>query len=222
MKNQNNSTLVICFSLALALAVVVALWLPAQFRSAKSMDGKMMTGTEAMQEQRAKVMAVINLQDSQLAGQIYEMNNAATDKKLDLMAAIVTRMAAQRTDMNARIETMHKAMVKNIQMDQENMSSNSIMQGIDTNSMGDGKPMSPAAMMAEMKVQGAILDRQIYEMNRSPADKKLDLMAAVLTQMAAQRRTAYLRMENMRGELMQLRQMGKEPISPDSMMKGIN
>jgi len=76
--------------------------------------------------------------------------------------------------------------------------------------------------MAEMKAQGAQLDRQIYEMNRSPADKKLDLMAAVLTQMAAQRRTAYLRMENMRGELMQLRQMGKEPISPDSMMKGMN
>ena len=222
MKYQNNSNLVVFFSLAVAVAMVAALWLPAQFRSAKTTDGKMMTGSEAMQEQRAKVMAVINAQDSQLAGKIYEMNNAAADKKLDLMAAIVTQMAAQRTDMNARMETMHKAMVKNIQMDQENMSSNSIMQGIDTNSMGDGKTMSPAAMMAEMKVQGALLDRQIYEMNRSPADKKLDLMAAVLTQMAAQRRTAYLRMENMRGELMQLRQMGKEPMSPDSMMKGMN
>jgi hypothetical protein len=50
----------------------------------------------------------------------------------------------------------------------------------------------------------------------------MDLMAAVLTQMAAQRTTAYLRMENMQGEMMQLRQMGKEPISPDSMMKGVN
>jgi len=222
MKYQNNSNLVVFFSLALAVAVVAALWLPAQFRSAKTRDGKTMMGSEAMQEQRAKVMAEIKVQDSQLAGQIYEMNNAAADKKLGLMAAIVTQMAAQRTDLNARMETMHKAMVKNIQMDQENMSSNPMMQGIDTNSMGDGKLMSPAVMMAEMKAQGAQLDRQIYEMNRSPADKKLDLMAAVLTQMAAQRRTAYLRMENMRGELMQLRQMGKEPISPDSMMKGMN
>ena len=82
--------------------------------------------------------------------------------------------------------------------------------------------MSPAAMMAEMKAQDAELTGQITEMNRAPADKKLDLMAAVLTQMAAQRRTAYLRMENMRGEMMQLRQMRKEPMSPDSMMKGMN
>ena len=102
------------------------------------------------------------------------------------------------------------------------MSSTPIMEGMDTNSMGDGKPMTQAAMMAEMKAQDDQLAGQITEMNSAPADKKLDLMAAVLTQMAAQRRTAYLRMENMRGEMLQLRQMGKEPMSPDSMMKGMN
>jgi hypothetical protein len=232
MKHQNKSNLAIRSSLAFALAV--ALFYPAHVRSAEPADGKMMMGgkmmsetnmiarSQAMQEQRAKMMADLKAQDDQLAGQIYEMNHAAADKKLDLMAAIVTRMAEQRTDMNARMETMHKAMVKNIQMDQENMSPNPITQGIDTNSTGDGKPMSPAAMMAEMKAQDAELTGQITEMNRAPADKKLDLMAAVLTQMAGQRRTAYLRMENMRGEMMQLRQMGKEPISPDSMMKGMN
>ena len=167
-------------------------------------------------------MADMKDQDAQLAGLIYDMNHAAADKKLELMAAIVTQMAAQRTDMNARMETMHEAMVKNTQMDQENMPSDPMTQGIDTNSMGDGKPMSLAAMMAEMKAQDAQLTEKITEMNRAPADKKLDLTAAVLTQMAAQRRTAYLRMENMRGEMMQLRQMGKEPMSPDSMMKGMN
>jgi hypothetical protein len=175
-----------------------------------------------MQEQRAKMMVDMKAQDAQLAGQIYEMNHASADKKLDLMAAIVTRMAAQRTDMNARMETMHEAMVKNTQMDQDNMSSDPMMQGIDTNSMGDGKPMTQATMMADMKAQDDQLTGQITEMNRAPADKKLDLMAAVLTQMAEQRRTAYLRMEKMRGEMMQLRQMGKEPISSDSMMKGMN
>jgi hypothetical protein len=102
------------------------------------------------------------------------------------------------------------------------MSSDPMMQGIDTNSMGDGKPMTQATMMADMKAQDDQLTGQITEMNRAPADKKLDLMAAVLTQMAEQRRTAYLRMEKMRGEMMQLRQMGKEPISSDSMMKGMN
>jgi hypothetical protein len=232
MKHQNNSNLVIRSSLALALAA--ALWSPVQVRSAEPADGKMMMGgkmmsdtnmmprSEAMQEQRAKMMADMKAQDAQLAGQIYEMNHSAADKKLDLMAAIVTRMAAQRTGMNARMETMHEAMVKNIQMDQENMFSAPRTQGMDTNSMGDGKPMTQAAMMAEMKAQDDQLTGQITEMNRAPADKKLDLMAAVLTQMAAQRRTAYLRMENMRGEMMQLRQMGKEPMSPDSMMKGMN
>ena len=192
------------------------------------MAGKMMSETNmmlrsgAMQEQRAKMMTYMKAQDAQLAGQIYEMNHAAADKKLDLMAAIVTRMAAQRTDMNARMETMHEGMVKNTQKDQENISSDPITRGIDTNCIGDGKPMSPAAMMAEMKAQDAQLTGQITEMNRAPTDKKLDLMAAVLTQMAAQGRTAYLCMENMRGELMQLRQIGKEPMSPDSMMKGMN
>jgi hypothetical protein len=137
------------------------------------------------------------------------------------MAAIVTRMAAQRTAMNDRMETMHEAMLKNTQMEQGNTSSTPMMQGMDTNSVGDGKSLSPAAMMAEMKAQDDQLTGQITEMNRAPADKKF-LMAAVLTQMAAQRTTAYLRMENMRGEMMQMRQMGKEPVSPDSMMNGLN
>jgi hypothetical protein len=232
MKPQNISNLVIHASLALALAV--ALWSPFQVRSAEPADGKMMMGgntmsetstmprAEAMQKQRAKIMADMKVQDAQLAGLIYEMNHASADKKLELMAAIVTRMAAQRTDMNARMETMHEAMVTDIQMEQGNTSSDPMMQGTDTNSTVDGKPMSQAVMMAELKAQDAQLTGQIAEMNSASADKKVELMAAVLTQMAAQRRTAYLRMEDMQGEMMQLRQMGKEPMSPDSMMKGMN
>jgi hypothetical protein len=47
-------------------------------------------------------------------------------------------------------------------------------------------------------------------------------MAAIVTRMAEQQTAMYLRMEKMQGEMMQLRQMGKEPMSPDSMMKGMN
>lgn len=232
MKHQNNSSLVIRSNLVWALAV--ALWFPVQVRSAELADGNMMMGgkmmsktnmmpgSEAMQIQRVKMMADMKEQDALLAGQICEMNRAAADKKLDLMAAIVTQMAAQRTDMNARMETMHEAMVKNTRMDQENMSFDPMTQSIDTNSMGDGKRMKQVTMMAEMKAQDDQLAGQIAEMNSAPPDKRMDLMAAVLTRMAAQRTTAYLRMENMQGEMMQLRQMGKEPISPDSMMKGMN
>jgi hypothetical protein len=232
MKHQNNSSLVIRSNLVWALAV--ALWFPVQVRSAEPTDGNMMMGgkmmsktnmmpgSEAMQKQRVKMMADMKEQDALLAGQICEMNHAAADKKLDLMAAIVTQMAAQRTDMNARMETMHEAMVKNTRMDQENMSFDPMTQSIDTNSMGAGKHMKQVTMMAEMKAQDDQLAGQIAEMNSAPPDKRMDLMAAVLTRMAAQRTTAYLRMENMQGEMMQLRQMGKEPISPDSMMKGMN
>jgi len=168
------------------------------------------------------MMAGLKVQDAQLAEQISAMNGAPTDKKVDLMAAIVTQMAAQRTAMNVRMETMHETMVKNTQMEQENRPFDPVMQGMDTNSTAEGKNMSSTAMMAEMKAQDDQLAGQITKMNNAPADKKTDLMAAVLTQMAAQRTTAYLRMENMRGEMMQLRQMGKEPMSPDSMMKGMN
>jgi hypothetical protein len=232
MKHQNNSNLAIRSSLALALAV--AIWFPVQVRSAEPadgkmmMDGKMMSETnmlprsQAMPEQREKMMADVKEQDVQLAGQIAEMNRAPEDKKLDLMAAIVTRMAAQRADMNARMETMHEVMVKQTQMDQETTSSEPMMQGMDQKSASDGKSMTQADMMADMKAQDAQLTGQIAEMNHAPADKKLELMAAVLTRMAEQRTAMYLRMEKMQGEMMQLRQMGKEPMSPDSMMKGMN
>ena len=224
MKTHPN--LMIRSSLILALAS--AIWIPVQVRSAEPADGEMMSETneisniQTMPEQRERLLADLKAQDAQLAGQIYEMNHAAAVKKLDLMAAIVTRMAAERTAMNARMETMHETLVKNTQAEQGDTSSALMTQDVETNSTADGKPMTQATMMAKMKTQDAQLTEKITEMNRAPADKKLDLMAAVLTQMAAQRRTAYLRMENMRGEMMQLRQMGKEPMSPDSMMKGMN
>jgi len=168
------------------------------------------------------MMADLKVQDAKLAEQISAMNRAPADKKVDLMAAIVTQMAAQRTGMNVRMEAMHDLMLKNTQMEQGNRPAQPMMQGVDTNFTGEEKNMSPTAMLAEMKAQNDQLNGQITEMNNAPADKKMDLLAIVLTQMAAQRTTAYLRMESMRGEMMQLRQMGKEPMSPDSMMKGMN
>jgi uncharacterized lipoprotein len=232
MKHQNNPNLVIRSSLALALAV--AIWSPVQVQSAgptggmMMMDGKMMSETnmmpcsQAMPEQREKMMADMKEQDVQLAGQIAEMNRAPEDKKLDLMAAIVTRMAAQRTAMIARVEAMHEAMMRNMQTGKETTSSEPILQGMDQKSTVEGKSMTQAATMADMKAQDAQLTGQIAEMNRAPADQKLELMAAVLTRMAEQRTAMYLRMEKMQGEMMQLRQLGKEPMSPDSMMKGVN
>jgi len=226
MKNQTHKKLLLGASLALALTMAAGSTAQAQSspptQKKDMMGGAMMQTGISMSEQRRAMMAGLKVQDAQLAEQISAMNGAPTDKKVDLMAAIVTQMAAQRTAMNVRMETMHETMVKNTQMEQENRPFDPVMQGMDTNSTAEGKNMSSTAMMAEMKAQDDQLAGQITKMNNAPADKKTDLMAAVLTQMAAQRTTAYLRMENMRGEMMQLRQMGKEPMSPDSMMKGMN
>src|SRR5450759_4044980 len=80
-------------------------------------------------------------------------------------------------------------------------------------------------MMAEMKAQDAGLSEHVAKMNRAPADKKMDLMDAVLTQMVEQRIAMDARMEKMHEEMMkhmmQHMQMGKESMSQCPMMKGM-
>jgi hypothetical protein len=226
MKIQTHTNILLGSSLALALTLAAGSRAQAQSspppQKADMMGEPMIQTGQSMPEQRRAMMADLKVQDAKLAEQISAMNRAPADKKVDLMAAIVTQMAAQRTGMNVRMEAMHDLMLKNTQMEQGNRPAQPMMQGVDTNFTGEEKNMSPTAMLAEMKAQNDQLNGQITEMNNAPADKKMDLLAIVLTQMAAQRTTAYLRMESMRGEMMQLRQMGKEPMSPDSMMKGMN
>jgi len=55
-----------------------------------------------MKEQKDKLMAEMKAQDADLAAQVAAMNSAPEDKKLGLMAAIVTHMVEQRTAMNVR------------------------------------------------------------------------------------------------------------------------
>ena len=69
------------------------------------MDGKMMEAHQAM-------MADMKAQDAELVAQVAKMNSAPADKKLDLMAAIVTRMVEQRTAMTTRIGMMQGEMMK--------------------------------------------------------------------------------------------------------------
>jgi hypothetical protein len=143
MKKQTHTNLIIRSSVALALTL--AIWTPGQARSAEPtagmmMGGKMMSETnmtprhQAMQERRGKMMADMQAQDAQLTGQITEMNSAPENKKLDLMAAIVTRMLAQRTAMNTRMQNMQGEMMGNMmptmQMDTNSMSQDSTMQGM--------------------------------------------------------------------------------------------
>jgi len=154
MKHYTN-TLLIRSSLAWALALVI--WSPVQAQTAESakgkmkmegkmMDGKMMEGCEDMKAQRDKMMAEMKAQDAELTAQVAKMNSAPDSKKLDLIAAVVTRMAEQRTAMHARMETMHAGMMghmmQHMQMGKDSMAQCPMMKGMgamDEKSDGDHK-----------------------------------------------------------------------------------
>lgn len=77
-------------------------------------------------------------------------------------------------------------------------------------------------MMAEMKEQDTELSRKIAKMNNAPDDKKADLMASIITDMAEQRVTRNEKMakmqEKMMKHMMDHMQMGKDSMSQCPMM----
>jgi hypothetical protein len=277
MKKQTHMNRIPRSSLALILAM--ASWLPVAATAAddkpmKTMkDGKhqmmlneanaeqpvdekkmMMQRCQSMKEQKEKMMADMKAQDADLTEQVAKMNSAPKDKKIDLMAAVVTRMVEQRTAMNVRKEKMQgemmKHMMQQMQMGKESMEQCPMMKGM--KAMKDGKhqmmlneanakqPMDgkkkmmqrcqgmkeqKEKMMADMKAQDADLTEQVAKMNSAPKDKKIDLMAAVVTRMVEQRTAMNVRKEKMQGEMMkhmmQQMQMGKESMEQCPMMKGM-
>lgn len=127
MKNQTNTSLVIHSSLALALALLI--WSPSQVTSAEGEEEKKTTpnqNCQIMKDQIMKVMTDTKTQDAQLTTLVAGMNSATQDKKVDLMAAIVTRMSEQQTAMHARKADMEKNMAQHMmghmEMGKESMS----------------------------------------------------------------------------------------------------
>ena len=139
MKKQTLTNFLIRFTLALALAL--AIWSPLQSQATEPMkgksitDSKMMEGCQEMMKKKQEMMAEMKAQDVELAAQVEKMNSAPSDKKLDLTAAVVTRMVEQRTAMHARKAEMQEEMMTHM------------MQHMQT-----GKsPMSQCPMMKGMK-----------------------------------------------------------------------
>ena len=150
MKNQTNTNLVIRSSLAVALAL--SIWSPMQARSAEPaegktmMEGKMMEGCREMKEQKQKMKEDIEAQDAALTEQIAKMNSAPDDKKMSLMADVITQMVEQRITMDARKAKMEEAMMRHMmehmQMGKESMSQCPMMkrmEGMDEKSGGAQK-----------------------------------------------------------------------------------
>jgi hypothetical protein len=149
MKNQTHTNFLIRSSLALALAFTMAIWSPGQSQSAETaevsnpMEAKMMKRCDEMKEQKQKMKEDMKAQDAQLTNQITKMNHAPKDKKINLMAAIVTRMVDQRIAMDARKATMEEEMMQHMmqhmQMGKDSMSKCPMMKDMSEKSNDDHK-----------------------------------------------------------------------------------
>jgi|ERR1035438_7050765 hypothetical protein len=130
MKNQTHTNLLIRSTLTFALAL--AIWSPVQARSAEPAEGKMMMGgtmkeqCQQMKEQKQKMKEDMKAQNAELTEQVAKMNSAPEDKKMSLMADVITHMIEQRIAMDARKakleEEMMQHMMQHMQMGKESMS----------------------------------------------------------------------------------------------------
>jgi len=138
MKKQTNTTIIIRSSLALALAL--AIWLPVRAQSVepaqekKITQAKMMERCQEMKEQKQKMKEDMKAQDAQLTEQLATMNRARGDKKMDLMAAVLTHMVEQRIAMDERKgkmeEEMMEHMMQHMQMGGKSKSQCKMMKGM--------------------------------------------------------------------------------------------
>jgi len=118
MKRHTHASHFVGSSLALAMALIMGA--PSQGQSAEPekgtakeemmMPGKTTGDHPAMREQTEKMIGEIKAQDAELTAQVAKMNSAPKDQKVEMMAAIITKMVEQRVAMNARMEKMQGGM----------------------------------------------------------------------------------------------------------------
>ena len=77
-------------------------------------EAKMMERCQEMKEQKQKMMEDMKAQDAQLTEQLTKMNRAPENKKMGLMAAVITHMVEQRITMDARKAKMEEEMMKHM------------------------------------------------------------------------------------------------------------
>jgi hypothetical protein len=148
MNNRKNTNPVLRPGLALALAL--AIWIPARAQSpkpaAKMTEATMMAHCQEMKEQKQKLKDDGDAQNAQITAQLSEMNSAPKDKKMNLMAAVVTHAVEQRIAMDARKakmeEEMMMHMMEHMQMGKDSMAQCPMMKDMkdmDENSAGAHK-----------------------------------------------------------------------------------
>lgn len=142
MKNQTHTNSLIGVGLALALGAT--LLPPVQAISAETSHTKAMNHTKGMEhcqemkEMKQKYADDVKAQNLDLTERAAKMNTAPEDKKIALMASLVTQMVNQGIAMDARKvkmeEEMMSHMMKHMQMGKESMAQCSMMKEMDEKS----------------------------------------------------------------------------------------
>lgn len=140
----------IAFGLTAAATAVSTLAAPPDQKGAgtpavKVMESPMMKACQEMQDRREKMMAEMKAQDAALAAEVAKMNAAPADKKVDLLAALVTRMIQQQTAVHARMENMHEEMMEHMMRHAEGgQSTKGSPMMMEMKKSGDGSETMPA------------------------------------------------------------------------------
>lgn len=105
-----------------ALALTLLIGFPLQTQAAEAVgvkatsEAKTMEHCHGMKEQKQKMLEVLKSQDAVLTDKISKMNSAPNDKKMALMAEVVTLMAEQRQAMNVQKAKMEEMMMQQMPM----------------------------------------------------------------------------------------------------------
>ncbi len=126
----------------LVMALTFASWSPLQAQKpprAKGMMAGMADQCQEMKRQKQKLRDDMQSQNARLTEEIAAMNRAPEAQKVQLMAAILTRMVEQRIVMDGRKASMEASMMQHMmqhmQMGKETMSECPMMKGM--KDMGD-------------------------------------------------------------------------------------
>lgn len=150
MKNLRKSN--ILFGLIFAFGMTMIIWSPAQAQSKEPamkkdmMKSKVMEQCGEMKERKQNMMKDMMAQDSLLSEMVVKMNRAPEDKKVLVMADVITYLVEHRVSMigeKAKMEeiTMNH-MMQHMKMGKESMSQCPMMNdmmNMDENSKDDNK-----------------------------------------------------------------------------------
>jgi hypothetical protein len=112
MTTQTPTTFLLRSSLALIIAMALgasAIGQPADTTEAKPLLQDQAPGAdEGMASQRHQMMEDMRAQDIELTKAVAKMNSATKDKKMALMADIITQMVKQRAETTSRMEEIQE------------------------------------------------------------------------------------------------------------------